>query len=73
MTTGDKIHRRALTFSPQHEVFIAPVKLPEGAMGVTFYGSGLPKSGVYISKEEIDAGIVGVDAGPGQGLPTVGG
>lgn len=64
MAAGDKIHRRALGLLGQSAALAGPVKLPKGVVGMRVYGTGLPKEGVYVSKEEMDAGIVAVDSGP---------
>jgi hypothetical protein len=64
MAPGDKIHRRALGMMAQSAALAGPVELPEGAEGMRVYGTGLPKEGVYVSKEEMEGGIVAVDSGP---------
>lgn len=61
---GEKIRRRALEHLGIAKALGGPLTLPEGAVGVRVWGTGLPNEGVEISREEMEAGVVAVDAGP---------
>lgn len=64
MSAGDKIHGRALGILGQSAALAGPVELPAHVKGMRVYGTGLPKEGVYVSKEEMEAGVVAVESGP---------
>ncbi len=61
---GEKIRRRALEHPGIAMALGGPPELPEGAVAVRVYGTGLPTEGVKIPREEMEAMLVLVDAGP---------
>ena len=69
----EKLERSVLGAMAHSAALAGPLELPEGAVGMTVYGPGLPKEGVYVSREEMEAGVVAVAAGPPRSSSAVNG
>lgn len=50
----DKLTLRALDYLDYSSLFTGTLEFPEGTTGLRVYGTGLPREGVYVSKEQAD-------------------
>ena len=65
--SGRKLTRRALgLLDAGYTAWGYEPKLQPGTTGMIIYGTGLPKEGVKISREEFEDGVIAVESGPSR-------